>query len=135
MVAFGKLLLFGFLLWLTVFISSFIIFPLKASNPPFFETLISIFLVLFTVIASHLYFSKTLLSVKSALYAGITWMMVNIIIDLPLFSFGPMKKDIADYFTDIGLTYIIIPIITTGLAAVSVRSGKLKKTEKMERFR
>ena len=124
--AFGKLLLFGFLLWLTVFISSFVIFPLKSSNPPLFETLITIFLVLFTVIASHLYFSKSLLNVNKAIYTGITWMIVNIIIDLPLFSFGPMKKDIADYFTDIGLTYIIIPIITTGIAAVSIKSIKLK---------
>jgi len=124
--AFGKLMLFGFLLWITVFISSFIIFPLRSSNPPFFETLISIFLVLFTVVASYVYFSNSLLSIKRALHAGITWMIVNIIIDLPLFSFGPMKKDLADYFTDIGLTYIIIPIITTGIAAVSIKSGKFK---------
>ena len=124
--AFVKSLLFGVVLWITVFISSFFIFPLKASNPPFFETLISIFLVLFTVIVSSLYFSKTELNIKNALSAGITWMLVNIIIDLPLFSFGPMKKDLADYFTDIGLTYLIIPVITTGIAAVSLGSGKSK---------
>ena len=120
--AFGKSLLYGFFLWLTVFISSFFIFPLKTSNPLFFETLISIFLVLFTVIAAYFYFSKTALSLKNGLAAGITWMIVNIIIDLPLFSFGPMKKDLAEYFTDIGLTYLIIPVITTGAAAIKIRS-------------
>ena len=116
MKAIGKLILYGVLLWITVFISSIIIFPLKENDPPFFETLIAVFLCLFTVIAAVLYFKDKAPTVKSAFTAGITWMAINIIIDLPLFSAGPMKKTLADYFTDIGLTYLIIPIITTGIA-------------------
>jgi hypothetical protein len=62
--------------------------------------------------------------VKNALYAGIIWMMVNILADLPLFSYGPMKKPFADYMTDIGLTYLIIPIITVGISLAANRSKK-----------
>ena len=122
---FGKSVLYGFLLWAVVFVSSFFIFPLKSSNPPFFETLISIFLVLFTMIISIIYFKTTELNIRNAISAGITWMLVNIIIDLPLFSYGPMKKPFADYMTDIGLTYLIIPIITIGIALAVNKSKKI----------
>lgn len=114
----GKLLGFGVLLWASVFIFSFIIFPLKLSNPPFFETLISIILCLFTVIASIIYFKDFVPGLQKGVSTGIIWMIINIAIDLPLFSFGLMKKSFADYFTDIGLTYLIIPIITTGMVLV-----------------
>jgi hypothetical protein len=120
----GKLLGFGVLLWASVFISSFIIFPLKLSNPPFFETLISIILCLFTVIASIIYFKDFVPGLKKGVSTGIIWMILNIVIDLPLFSFGPMKKPLTDYFTDIGLTYLIIPIITTGMALVLKNAPK-----------
>jgi len=42
---------------------------------------------------------------------GIIWLIICLIIDLLLFSFGPMKMT---YMTDIGFTYLIIPIITIG---------------------
>jgi len=114
----GKLISFGFLLWITVFIASFIIFPLKETNPPFFETLVTIFLCLFTVLATVIYFKNSIPDVKKAITVGLIWMIINIVIDLPLFSFGPMKKSLYDYFTDIGFTYLIIPVITTGMAIV-----------------
>jgi len=114
----GRLIRFGFLLWAAVFLSSFIIFPIRLSNPPFFETLIAIFLCLLTVIASVIYFKDSVPDLKKGITTGVVWMIINIIIDLPLFSFGPMKKSLLDYFTDIGLTYLIIPIITTGMSMV-----------------
>lgn len=122
--ALGKTILYGVLLWAVVFVSSFFIFPLKTINPPFFETLITISLCLFTIIVSVLYFSKTELSTNNSIKAGIIWMIVNIVIDLPLFSYGPMKKPFADYMTDIGLTYLIIPIITIGIALAAKKGAK-----------
>lgn len=124
MKALGKSILYGVLLWAVVFLSSVFIFPLRTSNPPFFETLISIFLCLFTVIVSAMYFAKTELNTKNAITAGLVWLVINMIIDLPLFSFGPMKRSFADYMTDIGLTYLIIPVITIGIAFTANRSKK-----------
>jgi hypothetical protein len=106
-----KTILFGFLLWLTVFVTSVIIFPLKQSNPPFFETLIAIILSTLTILFGHLFFKSEVLTLKRCITVGLIWATVNIVVDLPLFSYGPMKKPLTDYMTDIGLTYLIIPII------------------------
>ncbi len=107
----GKIFLFGFLLWLTVFVGSFFIFPVKQANPLFFETLISIILAVCTVLYGHIYFDQEKLTLKHCITVGLTWTIINIAIDLPLFSYGPMKKTFVDYMTDIGLTYLMIPII------------------------
>jgi hypothetical protein len=53
---------------------------------------------------------------KNCIITGLIWAVVNILIDLPLFSYGPMKKSLPDYFTDIGLTYSMIPIILSAFA-------------------
>ena len=58
-----------------------------------------------------IYFNKKKPTLKESLSVGIIWLLVNIIIDLPIFSFGPMKRPFPEYMTDIGLTYFIIPII------------------------
>ena len=104
---------YGILLWLTVFIAAFLIFPLKQSNPPFFETLITIVLCASTVAYGNLYFKKEDMTLKACLTTGVVWALINVAIDLPLFSFGPMKRPVTDYMTDIGLTYLVIPVITS----------------------
>jgi hypothetical protein len=46
--------------------------------------------------------------------AGVIWLGINLILDLLLFMEGPMKMPFVDYIVDIGLTYLLIPIITAG---------------------
>jgi len=109
--------LHGFLLWLTVFIGAMLIYPIKKNDPIFFETLIAIILVGFTVFFANLYLKKVSTEVtKTAVIVGVVWMAISIAIDLLMFTRGPMKMPISDYFKDIGLTYLIIPIITYGIA-------------------
>ncbi|NOZ75920.1 MAG: hypothetical protein GXO90_11215 [FCB group bacterium] len=113
----GTIYLYGFLLWLTVFIGSILIYPVKNTDPIFFETLITIILVGFTVFFANLYLKKIQSDLsKAAVFAGIVWMIINIVIDLFMFSSGPMKMPIGNYFKDIGLTYLVIPMITYGIA-------------------
>jgi hypothetical protein len=112
-----KTILYGALLWVTVFVGSFLIFPLKQSNPIYFETFITIILCSATVMYGHIFFRTGDLSFSRALRVGLIWAVVNLLIDLPLFSFGPMKKTPGDYAMDIGLTYLVIPIILTGFAS------------------
>lgn len=51
--------------------------------------------------------------VREGLLTGILWLGISIVIDIPLFLFGgPMKTSISGYVSDIGITYLIIPIIT-----------------------
>ncbi len=109
---YAKTILYGFLLWATVFMVSFLIFPIKTSNPPFFETLISIILTGVTILYGHIYFKQEILSLKNCVKVGLVWAGVNLAIDLPLFLLdSPMKMEFGAYMTDIGLTYLMIPLI------------------------
>jgi hypothetical protein len=51
---------------------------------------------------------------------GIVFLVVSVAIDLLMFGWGPMKMAFVDYLKDIGLTYMVMPMITVGMAAVRV---------------
>jgi uncharacterized membrane protein YpjA len=51
---------------------------------------------------------------REGIFIGVVWLAINLLIDLPLFSAGPMAMSLSDYTKDIGLTYLIIPIVTVG---------------------
>ena len=54
--------------------------------------------------------------VKEGILLGFMWLMINIAIDVPLMlSPSPMQMSLGEYLADIGLTYLLIPIITTGM--------------------
>ena len=52
---------------------------------------------------------------NAGLFAGIVWLAISVLIDLPfmLSSFVGMSLD--EHLADIGLTYLLIPAITTGM--------------------
>lgn len=112
-------LLYGFLVWLIVFVVSIIIYPIHDTNRPLFEAIMPVSITLCSVIFSILYFKKvdTDFLGEGALL-GIIWLAENIIFDLMLFMEGPMKMTITDYMADIGVTYFIIPVITIGFGYI-----------------
>jgi drug/metabolite transporter (DMT)-like permease len=107
----GKTLLFGFILWVSVFVVSLGLFNIKQTDPIFFETLITITLTVFTTLYGYIFFKKEKPLFKKSLVVGIIWLLINIAIDLPMFSFGPMKRPFINYMMDISFTYLVIPII------------------------
>ena len=111
-----KILAFGFLTWLTPFVISFFVFPLKASNRPFFETIMAIVVAAVAVFFSILYLRRiNARFLSEGVLIGIVWFLVNLAIDLPLFMLdSPMKMSFPDYMTDIGFTYLIYPIVSVG---------------------
>lgn len=64
--------------------------------------------------------------VREGLLIGLVWFVVCVMIDAPLMLFsGPMKMTFEAYMADIGLTYVSIPVVTTGLAAARAqRAGQ-----------
>jgi hypothetical protein len=60
---------------------------------------------------------------------GILWFVMAVLIDGPLMLLGgPMKMSLGQYMADIGVTYLCIPAITSGIGvACSFHVGK--KTE------
>jgi hypothetical protein len=112
-----KIVIYGFLVWLIPFAVSFIIFPLKTSNRALFESIMPLVLSIIVITLTY-YYLKSIDSnyVKEGIMIGILWYIINIAIDLVMFlPASPMHMTFVDYMADIGLTYIIIPVITIGI--------------------
>lgn len=108
-------LLYGFLLWLIPFFVAIIIYPLKEAKSPLFETIMPITLTLLVVIFSIVYFKRVDGNYLSeSIKLGVLWFVISILIDLLMFMWGPMKMTFAAYMGDIGLTYLIYPMVTIG---------------------
>ncbi len=111
-----KITLFGFLVWLIVFIVSILISPLKTATPALFESIMPVVITICTLLFLIIYLRKQKTSfLKTGIIIGSMWLVINIILDLLLFMWGPMKMTLLNYLMDIGLTYLIIPVVTTGL--------------------
>ncbi len=66
--------------------------------------------------------------IREGFWLGILWLVMSIAIDMLLFSWGPMKMSITDYMKDIGVTYLMMPVITTGMGWIEqVNFKKLMK--------
>ena len=113
-----KSILFGFLVWLLPFIVAFLIFPIHESNRPLFESIMPLVITISVVIFSYLYFKNVEKNVKSeGAKLGIIFLLISLVIDLILFiPNSPMHMSLTNYISDIGLTYLMIPIITVGMA-------------------
>ncbi len=112
---YSELLLYGFLTWLIPFLVSVLIFPLHKTERPLFESVMPVVIVVCVVFFSVLYFgSVTSEFLKEGALLGAAWLAISLFIDLLLFMEGPMKMMFANYLNDIGLTYLIILIITVG---------------------
>jgi hypothetical protein len=58
---------------------------------------------------------------------GLVWLAINLLLDLPLFSYGPMRMSLGDYLADVGLTYLILPAVTVGAGFQAARlQGRMR---------
>jgi len=66
--------------------------------------------------------------VKESILIGVIWFLINIIIDLIMFlPVSPMQMTLNDYMADIGITYLIIPVITMGMGYLVQNKAEIKK--------
>ena len=110
-------LLFGFLIWLVPFMVAFVIFPLRESARPLFESIMPLTVALVTTGCAVLYFRRVVSNtVREGILLGLIWWLISLVIDAPLMLLGgPMQMTLAEYVSDIGLTYALMPIITVGI--------------------
>src|SRR3990167_5144676 len=103
-------ILYGLLVWTIPFIVAIFIFPIRESNRPLFESIMPVAVVFATVIFAVLYSKKIgISSPKEGFYLGLTWILISLVIDVLMFSWGPMKMTLRAYIDDIGITYLMIP--------------------------
>ncbi|MDX1684897.1 MAG: hypothetical protein R3275_06640 [Saprospiraceae bacterium] len=115
-----KVLFYGFLSWLFPFIAGFFLYSLHESNRVFFETLMPLVIAATGVVLGVLYLKGSPNPGAEAFKVGLIWMVISIVIDLFLFlPESPMHLSFMEYIKDIGLTYMIYPIVLLGLGRAS----------------
>jgi uncharacterized membrane protein YpjA len=108
---------FAVLAWLLPLIAAISMSSLRESDRPLFESLISVALATSTVLLGCIYLRQSSgRYLAHGVRIGVVWMAANWALDSLMFSGGPMKMSLDQYVTDIGVTYLTIPVITIGLA-------------------
>jgi hypothetical protein len=125
MVSFGKAVLFGFLIWLIAFVVAVAIFPIRESWRALFESIMPVVVAVATVTLAVRYVRNVRAAfLRECALLGALWFAINVLIDLPLMLTGPMKMTLVDYAADVGLTYLIIPVITIGIGLTRAQAGR-----------
>ena len=126
-----KVTLYGILMWFVPFLVSFLIYPLKQSANPFFESIMPVVITATAVVLTLSYFKhqdKDLL--REGAIIGISWFVISIVIDLMMFlPPSPMHMGLSDYMLDVGFTYLIIPLVTLGMGYAADKELKKRIKE------
>lgn len=118
MTSWRRALLFGFLVWLVPFVVALVAYPLKESWRSLFESIMPVTLTLVVVPCAVVYLRRVRSGLlKEGILLGVLWMAMSVMIDLPLMLNPPMNYTLIESAADIGLTYVMMPIITIGIAA------------------
>ncbi|NVJ98922.1 MAG: hypothetical protein HWE25_12270 [Alphaproteobacteria bacterium] len=121
-----RTLLLGALVWFVPFGLGMVIFAFIPPGTPLFDTMMSLALVFASVWAAHLYFSRSNdADIVAGMKVGFLWAVIAVALDGPwFFLVEQMKMPLADYMVDIGLAYLIVPIICAGMGAA--KSGSVE---------
>lgn len=120
----GKAILLGLLVWLVPFSVAFAAFPLKESRRSLFESIMPVTLSVIVVACGLVYFRRVSRpSLKEGVCLGCLWFAISVGIDLPLMLSPPINYTLGEYVADIGLTYLMIPVITIGMALAAARNA------------
>ena len=122
MLAWRKAVLYGALLWLIPFAIAMVAFPLREMGSALFETTMAVTLATATAWLSVRFFkSEPGVTWRAGLRAGLVWMVISLLIDASMFSWGPMQMTLWGYLSDIGLTYLMIPAVAAAVGLASQR--------------
>lgn len=109
-------LFYGFMIWLIPFLVSVLIWPIHDTNRALFESIMPVTLTASLVLFSVLYLRKAQSDfLREGLMIGVMWFVISLVIDLILFiPESPMQMPLGEYMMDIGITYLLIPMICAG---------------------
>lgn len=110
MIAWKRAALLGLASWAIPFAFSFLVFPLKKSNAPLFETVMALVELVTAGALFQVYFRGRAVAAGAAVTVGALWFAVNLAMDYPMFAYGPMKMQVWAYYSEIGLVYLTFPV-------------------------
>ncbi len=92
------------------------LFLVRNTDRIFFETIMPVVITVTIVALAYLYFKGLSAAyLREGIIIGILWPAMSIVLDLLMFTWGPMAMGAVDYMKDIGLTYLIYPAVTVGI--------------------
>jgi hypothetical protein len=121
-----RALIYGFLLWILPFLASVLIFPLKKTDPAFFQSSLGVISITLAVILTVHYFRKTQGSLKEGIFLGLIFAVISWFFDFFFFIWGPIKMTPAAYIKEIGIGYLLYIIIATAFGYM-LRRNKNKE--------
>ncbi len=124
MTSIGKAIGFGFLVWLVPFAVAFAIFPIHDTMRPLFESIMPVAIAIIVVPLGVVYFRRIRRRfMREGLRLGLLWLVMCVAITAPLMLLGwPMQMTVPEYLADIAVTYLMIPVITIGIAAARAQA-------------
>jgi len=115
---------YGLSCWFVPFAVAMALYPLRVTHRPLFESVLAVTLAATGVGVMSAYLArKTSTSVERGLLCGLAWLGESLVLDWLAFSLGPMDIGLVDYIQDIGVAYLMIPVLTVGLAWQAKRAS------------
>ena len=115
----AKIIIFGLLLWLIPFLAGFPFVDAEGNfiiSETFFKSIMIIIGSIVGVVLAVNYFKHvTNKYIQEGILLGIVWLIINITIDIIMVMTEFFPMTLYNYFTDIGLRYLTMPIYTIGL--------------------
>jgi hypothetical protein len=108
----------GLLSWLLPFAISLALYPVKLANAPLFGSAMTLVLIALAAILARRYFRDGAPGTREAAVLGLLWLTMNLILDYPMFAFGPMKMTAGHYYSEIGSAYLLYPTFLVGMTMV-----------------
>jgi hypothetical protein len=120
-----RFFLYGAAIWLAPFALGMSLIAVVNQESALFDTIMAIALGASAAWFSLLYLRRLpSADMRAGAMAGVGWAALAAALDAPVFMFGPYRMLIQDYVADIGLGYILIPIISASIGhALAQRSG------------
>ena len=110
---------FGVLVWAIPLVVSLLLSDVRELNRPLFKTIMPVVLTAVVCAFGVLGFIRVRGGfVREGLNMGLTWMFMSVGLDMGLFWEGPMSMPMNEYFTDVGLLYLIDPIVLVAMGVV-----------------
>ncbi|WP_321429607.1 hypothetical protein [uncultured Methanolobus sp.] len=114
-----KMVFYGLILWLVPFIVSFAFVDMEGNftiDETFFKSLMVVTGALVGVVLAVRYFRDVETNyVNEGIVLGVTWLVINLVLDLLMVYGGFFQMGVMEYFTGIGLRYLAMPVYTIGM--------------------
>ncbi|WP_319508748.1 hypothetical protein [uncultured Methanolobus sp.] len=114
-----KMFLFGLVVWLIPFLVSFAFVDRQGNftiDETFFKSIMVVTGALVGVVLAVSYFRDVETGyINEGILLGVIWLIVNLALDLAMVSGGFFQMTVTQYFIDIGMRYLVMPINTIGM--------------------